>query len=138
MLHREVLSTPVVILSLVDNSLLVYTADNTLYHYLIVPTKDTIKLHLCGSINFNGVIVAPSAVRVLSWMIPAAQKRTSQCPCMCPLRPRANSASRDGGPGERPLSGDCPDDRRRQARTAAAQEGLSRTCAVHVCSALTV
>ena len=75
MLHREVLTSPVVILSLVDNSLLVYTADNTLHHYLIIPTADTIKLHLCGSISFNGVISAPGAVRVLSWMIPSAQKR---------------------------------------------------------------
>ncbi|KAL6299040.1 RIC1-domain-containing protein [Sparassis latifolia] len=74
-LHRELLLSPVVILSLVDNSLLVYTADNTLYHYLVVPTADTIKLHLCGSITFRGIIVAPSAVRMLSWMIPTAQKQ---------------------------------------------------------------
>jgi len=74
-LHREVIGSPVVILSLVDNSLLVYTADNTLIHYLIVPTTDTIKLHLCGSITFNGIIAAPSAVRLLSWMIPSAQKQ---------------------------------------------------------------
>lgn len=74
-LYREVLSSPVVIMSLVDNSLLVYTADNTLHHYLIIPTQDTIKLHLCGSISFEGVIAAPSAVRVLSWMIPSAQKQ---------------------------------------------------------------
>jgi len=60
---------------LVDNSLLVYTADNTLFHYLIVPTTDTIKLHLCGSITFKGIIAAPSAVRLLSWMIPTAQKQ---------------------------------------------------------------
>ncbi|TRM65979.1 RIC1-domain-containing protein [Schizophyllum amplum] len=74
-LHREVLSAPVVILSLVDNSLLVYTADNTLYHYLIVPTDQTITLHLCGSITFNGIIAAPGAVRMLSWLIPTAQKQ---------------------------------------------------------------
>ncbi|KAF9458722.1 RIC1-domain-containing protein [Collybia nuda] len=73
-LHREVIPSAVVILSLVDNSLLVYTADNTLYHYLIVPTPETIKLHLCGSITFTGIIVAPGAVRMLSWMIPSAQK----------------------------------------------------------------
>ncbi|KAK7064573.1 RIC1 domain-containing protein [Favolaschia claudopus] len=74
-LHREIVSCPVVILSLVDNSLLVYMSDNTLFHYLIVPTADTIKLHLCGSITFNGIIAAPSAVRMLSWMIPTAQKQ---------------------------------------------------------------
>jgi RAB6A-GEF complex partner protein 1 len=74
-LYRENVPSPVVILSLVDNSLLVYTADNTLYHYLIVPTADTITLHLCGSITFSGIIAAPNAVRALSWMIPSAQKR---------------------------------------------------------------
>ncbi|KAJ7770879.1 RIC1-domain-containing protein [Mycena maculata] len=74
-LHREIIPCAVVILSLVDNSLLVYTADNTLFHYLIVPTADTIKLHLCGSITFSGIIATPSAVRMLSWMIPSAQKQ---------------------------------------------------------------
>lgn len=74
-LHRETLSAPVIILSIVDNSLLVYTADNTLHHYLIVPTADSIRLHLCGSITFTGIIAAPGAVRMLSWMIPTAQKR---------------------------------------------------------------
>ncbi|KAH9835839.1 RIC1-domain-containing protein [Rhodofomes roseus] len=74
-LHREILTSPVVVLSLVDNSLLVYTADNTLYHYLIIPTSDTIKLHQCGSISFAGVISVPGAVRSLSWMIPSAQKQ---------------------------------------------------------------
>ena len=74
-LHREILPAPVVILSIVDNSLLVYTADNTLHHYLIVPTADSIKLHLCGSITFAGVISSPGSVRMLSWMIPTVQKR---------------------------------------------------------------
>ena len=74
-LHHELLAAPVIILSIVDNSLLVYMADNTLRHYLIVPTADSIKLHLCGSITFTGIIAAPNAVRMLSWMIPGAQKR---------------------------------------------------------------
>ncbi|TFK93553.1 RIC1-domain-containing protein [Polyporus arcularius HHB13444] len=74
-LHREIIPSAVVILSLVDNSLLVYTAENTLYHYLIIPTADSIKLHLCGSITFDGVIAVPNAVRALSWMIPSAQKQ---------------------------------------------------------------
>ncbi|TDL28863.1 RIC1-domain-containing protein [Rickenella mellea] len=74
-LHREVISSPVITLSLVDNSLLVYSAENTLSHYLIVPTSDKIQLHLCGSISFNGIITVPSVVRGLSWMIPNAQKQ---------------------------------------------------------------
>ena len=74
-LHHEPLTSPVVILSLVDNSLLVYTTDNTLLHYLVVPTAETIELHFAGSISFDGVIAKPTAVRALSWMIPATQKR---------------------------------------------------------------
>ena len=74
-LHREVLTSPIIVLSLVDNSLLVYTADNNLHHYLVIPTPDTIKTHFCGSINFNGIIASPSSVRTLSWMLPSAQKR---------------------------------------------------------------
>jgi hypothetical protein len=74
-LHHEPLTSPVVILSLVDNSLLVYTTDNTLLHYLVVPTAETIELHFAGSISFDGVIAKPNAVRALSWMVPATQKR---------------------------------------------------------------
>jgi hypothetical protein len=62
-------------MSLVDNSLLVYGTDNILRHYLVIPTEDSIRLHTCGTISFDGVIASPNAVRVLSWMIPSAQKR---------------------------------------------------------------
>ena len=65
------------VMSLLDNSLLVYTADNTLYHFLIIPTADSIRLHMCGSISFAGIVQVPSRVRSLSWLIPDAQKRTS-------------------------------------------------------------
>jgi hypothetical protein len=63
------------VMSLLDNSLLVYTADNTLYHFLIIPTNESIKLHMCGSISFAGIVQVPSRVRSLSWLIPEAQKR---------------------------------------------------------------
>lgn len=76
-LHREVLKSSVVLLSLVDNSLLVYTADNTLMHYLIIPTNDSIKLHFCGSISFADIVAVPNVVRGMSWMIPDIQKRAS-------------------------------------------------------------
>ncbi|CUA72360.1 Guanine nucleotide exchange factor subunit Rich [Rhizoctonia solani] len=70
-LHREIFVSPVVCLSLVDNnSLLVYTSDNTLFHFLILPTRDSISLHLCGSISFDGIVTVPGIVRGLSWMIP--------------------------------------------------------------------
>lgn len=94
MLHREILTSPVVVLSLVDNSLLVYTADNTLYHYLIIPTAETIKLHQCGSISFDGVISVPGAVRSLSWMVPNAQKREKlECFMRFPVYAKAHVQS---------------------------------------------
>ena len=73
-LHTEVFPSAVVLLSLVDNSLLVYTADNSLYHFLVIPTAETIKLHMCGSISFEGVVAAPGLVRCMSWMIPSSHK----------------------------------------------------------------
>jgi len=73
-LHSQTLPAPILVMSLLDNSLLVYTADNTLYHFLILPSKETIRLHLCGSISFVGIVQVPSRVRALSWLIPPAQK----------------------------------------------------------------
>lgn len=62
-------------MSLVETSLLVYTADNMLFHFLVLTTEDTVKLHLCGSISFEGIVALPSIVRGMSWMLPPAQKR---------------------------------------------------------------
>nr|XP_019011783.1 uncharacterized protein I206_03889 [Kwoniella pini CBS 10737]OCF50564.1 hypothetical protein I206_03889 [Kwoniella pini CBS 10737] len=73
-LHTQTLPSPVLVMTLLDNSLLVYTADNNLYHFLILPTQSSIKLHLCGSISFRGIVQVPSRVRGMSWMIPLAQK----------------------------------------------------------------
>jgi len=73
-LHSQSLPASILVMSLLDNSLLVYTADNTLYHFLILPSKETIKLHLCGSISFAGIVQVPTRVRALSWLIPLAQK----------------------------------------------------------------
>ncbi|KAF8349800.1 RIC1-domain-containing protein [Amanita rubescens] len=74
-LYREIVSSPIVVLSLVDNSLLVYTADNNLYHYLVIPGANGFKLRRCGSISFEGIIAQTTAVRTLSWMIPSAHKQ---------------------------------------------------------------
>lgn len=73
-LHSQTLPSPVLVMTLLENSLLVYTADNMLYHFLILPTQSSIKLHLCGSISFRGIIEVPTRVRALSWLIPEAQK----------------------------------------------------------------
>lgn len=68
-LHEHPLPHPIILLSIYDSSLLVYTADNTLYHFLI---KDRILLQ-CGSIGFEGVIGNPLRARGMSWLIPDSQ-----------------------------------------------------------------
>ncbi|EIW68335.1 hypothetical protein M231_00343 [Tremella mesenterica] len=72
-LHSATLRAPVQVMSLLNNSLLVYTTDNTLYHFLIIPSKGNIRLYLCGSISFEGVVQVPSRVKALSWLVPEAQ-----------------------------------------------------------------
>lgn len=65
------LSAPIVLLSIYDTSLLVYTGDNTLHHFLIAGGS----LTPCGSIGFEGVVGTPSRVRGMSWLIPDSQHR---------------------------------------------------------------
>ncbi|KAJ9478363.1 RIC1 domain-containing protein [Pseudozyma hubeiensis] len=75
LLDLQVLPSPVILTSLFDNSLLVYTADNTFYHFLIDLSQDRIRLRLCGSITFEGIVGEPARVRGMSWMIPESQQR---------------------------------------------------------------
>jgi hypothetical protein len=119
-LHREELPSPVVLTSLFDNSLLVYTQDNTLYHFLIDTTPDAIRLNLCGSITFEGVVAEPGRVRGMSWMIPPTHQREScswEVPCHADSYRRARRS--DGRPHCRDR--DLP--HRRQARAAASAQG---------------
>lgn len=80
-LHFEELPSPVVLISMFDNSLLVYTEDNTFYHFLAVPTKDGTRLRLCGSIGFEGVVREPKKVRGMSWLIPRSQQSGFSVTC---------------------------------------------------------
>ena len=74
LLHIETLPAPIVLISLVGyDSLLAYTLDNILYHYVITPTKDTVKLIQVGQLTFHGIIRSPSRVRGLSWILPEEQ-----------------------------------------------------------------
>ena len=75
LLDLQVLPSPVILTSLFDNSLLVYTADNTFYHFLIDLSQDRIRLRLCGTITFDGIVGEPARVRGMSWMIPESQQR---------------------------------------------------------------
>lgn len=91
------LPAPVHLMSLHDNSLLVYTTANTFYHFLIVPTADSVELKLCGSISFEGVVSLPGRVRAMSWLIPPAQK--SESPSRLPSRPWTDSPFPSAGLG---------------------------------------
>ena len=70
----EDLAAPAIFVSVSGtDSLLVYTYDNTLLHFIIVPTASSIRLVQVGQIGFHGIIRAPPRVRAISWLLPDAQ-----------------------------------------------------------------
>ncbi|KAL7276296.1 WD40 repeat protein [Rhizina undulata] len=76
LLHIETMPSPVVLIALTgDDSLLVYTYDNVLYHFVVQGTKDTVKLVQVGQITFHGIVRAPARVRAISWIVPEEQLR---------------------------------------------------------------
>lgn len=76
----EYLPSPVVFIGPSgEDSLLVYTYDNILYHYIINSTQPQITLVPVGQIAFNGIVRAPSRVRSISWVLPEEQIRELAC-----------------------------------------------------------
>ena len=72
--HSEDLSAPAIFTTVSGtDSLLVYTYDNTLLHFIIIPTSSSIKLVQVGQIGFHGIIRAPPRVRAISWILPEDQ-----------------------------------------------------------------
>ncbi|KAF1984720.1 RIC1-domain-containing protein [Aulographum hederae CBS 113979] len=70
----ERLAAPIVLLTPSgDDSLLVYTYENILYHYMINVTQRSVKLVQVGQIAFHGIIRAPPRVRAISWILPEDQ-----------------------------------------------------------------
>lgn len=63
-----------------EDSLLVYTYDNILYHYIINSTNPQITIVPVGQIAFNGIVRAPTRVRAISWVLPEEQMRESMLP----------------------------------------------------------
>lgn len=61
-----------------EDSLLVYTYDNILYHYIINSMQQRITLVPVGQIAFNGIVRAPTRVRAISWVLPEDQMRKYQ------------------------------------------------------------
>ncbi|EPS32114.1 hypothetical protein PDE_07073 [Penicillium oxalicum 114-2] len=75
-MHIEYLPSPVVFIGPSgEDSLLVYTYDNILYHYIINSTHSKISLVPVGQIAFNGIVRAPTRVRAISWVLPEEQMR---------------------------------------------------------------
>ena len=75
-MHIEYLPSPVVFIGPSgEDSLLVYTYDNILYHYIINSMQTQITLVPVGQIAFNGIVRAPTRVRAISWVLPEDQMR---------------------------------------------------------------
>ncbi|KAL4947778.1 RIC1-domain-containing protein [Aspergillus filifer] len=75
-LHIEYLPSPVVFIGPSgEDSILVYTYENILYHYIITSTQSHITLVPVGQIAFNGIVRAPTRVRSISWVLPEEQLR---------------------------------------------------------------
>jgi RAB6A-GEF complex partner protein 1 len=75
-LHLEILPASVVFLGPSgEDSLLVYTSENVLYHFVISFTLQGISLVQVGQIAFHGVVRAPTRVRSVSWILPENQLR---------------------------------------------------------------
>ncbi|GAD96633.1 conserved hypothetical protein [Paecilomyces variotii No. 5] len=75
-LHIEYLPSPVVFVGPSgEDSLLVYTYDNILYHYVISSMQGRVTLVPVGQIAFNGIVRAPTRVRSISWVLPEDQLR---------------------------------------------------------------
>ncbi|KAK0932541.1 WD40 repeat protein [Friedmanniomyces endolithicus] len=77
---EEAVDAPVILLTISrgsgGDSLLVYTYDNVLLHYIIAPSasnNNAVKLVQVGQIGFHGIIRAPPRVQALSWILPDQQ-----------------------------------------------------------------
>ena len=75
-LSTEAFSMPIVFVGPSgEDSLLVYTYENILYHYVISVKDHRAQLVQVGQIAFHGVVRAPSRVRSVSWIVPDTQLR---------------------------------------------------------------
>lgn len=56
-----------------EDSLLVYTYDNLLYHFVFAPVGNAVRPIQVGQIAFHGIVRSPARVRGLSWILPESQ-----------------------------------------------------------------
>lgn len=59
-----------------DDSILVYTMENVLDHYIVVAERKSVRLVKVGQIGLHGIIRAPARVRAVSWIVPDHQLQT--------------------------------------------------------------
>lgn len=73
-LHVQPMPAPIVLVTPSgEDSLLVYTYDNLLYHFVFAPAAGSLKLVQVGQIAFHGIVRSPARVRGLSWILPESQ-----------------------------------------------------------------
>ncbi|WZH39585.1 RIC1-domain-containing protein [Fusarium acuminatum] len=73
-LHTQSIPAPVVLVTTSgEDSLLVYTYENLLYHFIFTPHGGSIRLIQVGQIAFHGIVRSPARVRGLSWILPDTQ-----------------------------------------------------------------
>ncbi|KAE9989065.1 hypothetical protein EG327_003119 [Venturia inaequalis] len=76
-MHAEALSAPIVLLTPSGtDSLLVYTHENILHHFIINYSNSMVRLVQVGKIELHGTIRSPPRVRALSWILPEDQLDT--------------------------------------------------------------
>ena len=80
-LHVERLAAPAIHLAPSgEDSILVYTNDNVLDHYIVAASNNTLGLVKVGQIALHGIIRAPPRVRAVSWVVPEHQLSQSANP----------------------------------------------------------
>ncbi|ODQ69104.1 hypothetical protein LIPSTDRAFT_88674 [Lipomyces starkeyi NRRL Y-11557] len=72
-LHVQQIPSSIILISLVGDSLLVYTYSNTLYQFVISSNAFQFNLELVGQISFIGIVHAPARVRAINWILPEEQ-----------------------------------------------------------------
>ncbi|KAK3941865.1 RAB6A-GEF complex partner protein 1 [Diplogelasinospora grovesii] len=73
-LYSQQMPAPVVLITPSgEDSLLVYTYDNLLYHFIFASAAGSIRLVQVGHIAFHGIVRSPARVRGLSWILPDSQ-----------------------------------------------------------------
>ena len=70
----EPFPAPIVVTSRIgEDSLLVYTQENILYHFVITASVNAVQLVQMGQIGLHGIVRAPARVRTVTWFVPDFQ-----------------------------------------------------------------